>query len=70
MEHTPQVKHDEQYPLLKVESGGGDAAKKGEVPSAIASSGWHVTCAPKQTWCNRWPGICNEKQSNLSASRS
>ncbi|XP_045772333.1 uncharacterized protein LOC123872198 [Maniola jurtina] len=55
MEHAPQVQRDEQYPLLKVESGGGDNVMRTQLPSKIASTGWHVTCTPKQSWCSRWP---------------
>ncbi|XP_034830544.2 uncharacterized protein [Maniola hyperantus] len=55
IEHAPQVQRDEQYPLLKVESGSGDNVMKTQLPSKIASSGWHVTCTPKQSWSSRWP---------------
>ncbi|XP_023941331.2 uncharacterized protein LOC112048152 [Bicyclus anynana] len=50
-----QVKRDEEYPLLKVESGGGDNVLRSQAPTTIAASGWHVTCTPKQSWCSRWP---------------
>ncbi|XP_039754564.1 uncharacterized protein LOC120629637 [Pararge aegeria] len=55
MEHAAQIKRDEEYPLLKVESGSGDNVMKAQVPSTIPASGWHVTCTSKQFWCSRWP---------------
>lgn len=51
---TPPQKSDEQYPLLKVESGGGDS---GRAPAQTAvAPGWNVTCSHKRAWYERWPG--------------
>lgn len=52
----PQVKTDEEYPLLRVEAGAGDTKTRNTIPPAIMTTGWNVTCTPKQSWCTRWPG--------------
>ncbi|KAF9424078.1 hypothetical protein HW555_000787 [Spodoptera exigua] len=53
VERAPQTKQDEQYPLLKSDTGGGDG---GVQPTpTLVSPGWGVTCAPKQSWLVRWP---------------
>lgn len=55
VEHAPQIKVEEQYPLLKVD-GGGDGATNPQVAPILVTTGWGVTCAPKQSWLMRWPG--------------
>lgn len=62
-DYNPQVKRDEQYPLLKVDGGGGDS--KIQAPVSPTPTGWNVTCTPKQSWLKRCPGwlsifLCNE----------
>ncbi|XP_050345959.1 uncharacterized protein LOC126770551 [Nymphalis io] len=51
----PQKKRDEEYPLLKVDAGGGDGKIRNAVPATIMAPGWNITCTPKQSWCTRWP---------------
>ncbi|XP_059047138.1 uncharacterized protein LOC131842577 [Achroia grisella] len=53
VEHAPQVKHDEQFPLLKVDSGGGDGTIN-QAPTVVAP-GWNVTRSSKRSWLDRWP---------------
>lgn len=55
-EYSPQVKSDEQYPLLKVEGGGGDNNVQAPSFPSTTSPGWNVACSSKQSWCKRWPG--------------
>ncbi|XP_038212079.1 uncharacterized protein LOC119832485 [Zerene cesonia] len=57
MEHNPQTNRDEQYPLLKVENvdGGGDNKPRTQAVPTIVTTGWNVTCTPKQSWFDRWP---------------
>lgn len=55
-EYSPQVKRDEQYPLLKVEGGGGDNNVQAPSSPSTTSPGWNVACSSKQSWCKRWPG--------------
>lgn len=55
VESPPQVKRNEQYPLLKVDSGGGDGGNKHQVPISVAPA-WTVTCKPLNSWNVRWPG--------------
>ncbi|CAB3230035.1 unnamed protein product [Arctia plantaginis] len=55
VERAPQIKVEEQYPLLKVNGGGGDGATNPQVAATLVSTGWGVTCTPKQSWLVRWP---------------
>ncbi|CAH0723386.1 unnamed protein product, partial [Brenthis ino] len=54
-EFSPQMKRDEQFPLLKVEGGGGDSKVQAPSSPTTTSPGWNVTCSSKQSWCKRWP---------------
>ncbi|KAG6445320.1 uncharacterized protein LOC115440423 [Manduca sexta] len=51
-----QSKQDEQYPLLKVEGGGGDSGYS-QSPSTVVAPAWGVNCPPKQSWLSRWPEL-------------
>ncbi|XP_047529720.1 uncharacterized protein LOC125065906 [Vanessa atalanta] len=51
----PKEKRDEEYPLLKVDAGGGDGKLRNAIPATIMTTGWNITCTPKQSWCTRWP---------------
>ncbi|XP_035432507.2 uncharacterized protein LOC118264188 [Spodoptera frugiperda] len=53
VERAPPTKQDEQYPLLKADTGGGDGGVQ-PTPTLVTPS-WGVTCAPKQSWLVRWP---------------
>ncbi|XP_075973187.1 uncharacterized protein LOC142974628 [Anticarsia gemmatalis] len=55
VERAPQTKRDEQYPLLKVDGGGGDGGAHVQPAPTLVTPGWGVTCAPKQSWLVRWP---------------
>ncbi|XP_063825428.1 uncharacterized protein LOC135074988 [Ostrinia nubilalis] len=55
MVDSPPRKNDEEYPLLKVETGGGDSGRPPAQPAA--APGWNVTCAPKRSWYERWPEL-------------
>ncbi|XP_045497109.1 uncharacterized protein LOC123695332 [Colias croceus] len=57
MEHIQTTNRDEQYPLLKVENvdGGGDSKPRPQAVPTIVTTGWNVTCTPKQSWFDRWP---------------
>ncbi|XP_072931967.1 uncharacterized protein [Epargyreus clarus] len=52
-----QIKRDEQYPLLKVDVGGGDMSPPQQPPSTIITPGWNVACVPKRSWLDRWPEL-------------
>ncbi|XP_014367449.2 uncharacterized protein LOC106717972 [Papilio machaon] len=50
------TKDGEQYPLLKVDSGGSDGSiRVPPAPPCIITSGCHTTRTPKQSWMDRWP---------------
>ncbi|CAH2106369.1 unnamed protein product [Euphydryas editha] len=51
----PQIKTDEEYPLLRVEAGGGDSKIRNSIPTTIMTTDWNITCTPKRSWCTRWP---------------
>lgn len=56
VERAPQIKRDEQYPLLKSDGGGGDGGVHQQPSPTLVTPSWGVTCAPKQSWIVRWPG--------------
>ncbi|XP_013169071.1 PREDICTED: uncharacterized protein LOC106118860 [Papilio xuthus] len=50
------IKDGEQYPLLKVDSGGSDGCiRVPPAPPCIITSVCHTTRTPKQSWIDRWP---------------
>ncbi|XP_013143183.1 PREDICTED: uncharacterized protein LOC106107048 [Papilio polytes] len=52
------TKDGEQYPLLKIDSGGSDGSNRGlPAPPCIITSGCHTTRTPKQSWMDRWPEL-------------
>ncbi|XP_068632144.1 uncharacterized protein [Battus philenor] len=51
-----ETKDGEQYPLLKMDSGGGDNINRTpQLPPSVITSGCHITRTPKQSWMDRWP---------------
>lgn len=56
VESAPQTKHNEQYPLLKVDGGGGDGGVR-QLPSpTLDAPGWGgIRYTPKK-FSVRWPG--------------
>ncbi|CAH0579280.1 unnamed protein product [Chrysodeixis includens] len=55
VERAPQTKQDEQYPLLRVDGGGGDGENHTPPSPTLVTPGWGVACSPKQSWLVRWP---------------
>ncbi|KAJ0177235.1 hypothetical protein K1T71_007244 [Dendrolimus kikuchii] len=53
-ESPPQTKRDEQYPLLKVDSGGGDVGNRPQASISVTPA-WTITCKPSPSWTVRWP---------------
>lgn len=62
VEHPPPPKAEEQHPLLKVETGGGDSGRAATLP--VAAPGYNVTCSTKRSWYDRWPGKLNTKHAH------
>ncbi|CAG9786146.1 unnamed protein product [Diatraea saccharalis] len=55
MVDSSPLKSDEQYPLLKVETGGG--GDSGRSQPSVVTPGWHVAGSPKRSWLDRWPEL-------------
>ncbi|CAH0397874.1 unnamed protein product [Chilo suppressalis] len=54
VEDSIPLKTDEQYPLLKVETGGGDS---GRPTPSVVTPGWNVVGSQKRSWLDRWPEL-------------
>lgn len=56
VDHDPGLKQEENYPLLKVDAGGGDSCVGPQAPLTTVSPGWTIASGRKHSWLNRWPG--------------
>ncbi|XP_028027158.1 uncharacterized protein LOC114240704 [Bombyx mandarina] len=57
VDHDPGLKQEENYPLLKVDAGGGDSCVGPQAPLTTVSPGWTIASGRKHSWLNRWPEL-------------